>query len=129
MRSWPLYIRQSPWRIQVAKLVHVTTIKRSDPTQSFATQVTHQHPSANQTGVETYNIDFLLAEDDDIADVCWRFQIAEGEDALDRLLAYAHAFGKHSSGDEDYDEYVYAFQSTVTGIAVRKILADAPKGT
>ena len=125
MRKWPLYVRPSPWTIQVAMLVHVTTIKRSDSTQSFATQVTHHHPSAIQKGVKTYDIDVLLAEDDDVADVCWRFQIAEGEDALDRLLAYAQAFGKHGTGDEDYDEYVRAFQGTVTGIAVRRILADA----
>jgi hypothetical protein len=87
--------------IQVASLVHVTAIQRSDPNQLFAVRVTHQHPSAHHTGKLTYDIDVLLAEDDDAADVCWRFQIAEGEDLLDRLLAYTHAFGKHGSGDEN----------------------------
>lgn len=75
----------------------------------------HQHPSAHQTGKKTYDIDVLLAEDDEAADACWTFQIAEGEELADRLLAYAQAFGKYGSGNEDYDEYVHAFQDKVTG--------------
>jgi len=122
LRSWPLCIQPNRLRIQVANLVHVTTIQRSDPNQSFAVRVTHQHPNAHQTGKNTYDIDVLLAEDDDVADVCWRFQIAEGEDLLDRLSAYAIAFGKHGSGDEDYDEYVHAFQGRIASIVVRRII-------
>jgi hypothetical protein len=121
IRTWPLCTNLTPLRIQTANLVHVTTIKRSDPNQSFAVRVMNQHPSADQTGKTTYDIDVLLAEDDDIADVCWRFQVAEGEDVLDRLLAFAQALGKDGSGDEDYDEYVRAFQGKVTGLAVRRI--------
>ncbi len=117
----PLCINLTPLRIQTATLCHVTAIKRSDPNQLFAVRVMHHHPSAEQTGKTTYDIDVLLAEDDDAADVCWRFQIAEGEDVLDRLLAYAQAFGKHGSGDEDYDEYVRAFQCKVTGLVVRRM--------
>jgi hypothetical protein len=120
LRSWPR-CQLNPLRIQVAALVNVTTIQRSDPNQLFAVRVTHQHPSAYQTGKKTHDIDVLLAEDDDAADVCWTFQIAEGEDLLDRLLVYAHAFGKHGSGDEDYDEYVHAFQGKITGLAARRI--------
>lgn len=36
-------------------------------------------------------------------------------------MAYAQAFGKHGSGDEDYDEYVHALQGEVTGLVVRRI--------
>lgn len=118
-KRWPLCIQLNPLRTQVATLVHVTTIQRSNPNQSFAVQATHQHPSAHRTGRKTYDIDVLLAEDDDTADVCWRFQIAEGEDPQDRLLAYAHAFRKHGSGDEDYEEYIHAFQRKITALAVR----------
>ncbi|KAH6662691.1 hypothetical protein B0J14DRAFT_645188 [Halenospora varia] len=121
LHSWPLCIQLNPLRIQVATLVHVTTIQQSDPNQLFAVRVTHQHPSAHHTGKKTYDIDVLLAKDDDTADMCWRFQIAEGEDLLDRLLAYAHAFGKHGWGDENYDEYVHAFQGKITGLAVSRI--------
>lgn len=121
LRRWPLCTQLNPLRSQVATLVHVTNIQRSDPNQLFAVRVTHQHPSANHTGKKTYDIDVLLAEDDDAADVCWRFQIAEGEDLLDRLLAYAHAFGKHGSKGENYDEYVHAFQGKITGLAARRI--------
>lgn len=121
LRNWPLCIQPNPLRVQAATIVHVTTIQRSNPNQLFAVRVIHQHPSAHQTGKKTYDIDVLLAEDDDAADVCWRFQITEGEDQLDRLLVYARAFGKHGSGDEDYDEYVHAFQRKVTGLMLRRI--------
>jgi hypothetical protein len=53
--------------------------------------------------------------------VCWRFQIAEEDDVVDRLLAYAQAFGKHGSEDQDYNEYVHAFQGKVRGLVVRRI--------
>ena len=113
--SWPLRIQRKPLRTQIATLVHVTSIQTSDPKQLYTVRVAHRHPNAHQTGKKTYDIDVLLAEDDDASDVCWSFQIAEGEDLLDRLLTYAQAFGKHGSGDKDYDEYVHAFQSKITG--------------
>ncbi len=121
IRTSPLRINLTPLRIQAASLCHVTTIKRSDPTQLFAVRVMHEHPTAEQTGKTTYDIDVLLAEDDDAADVCWRFQIEEGEDMLDRLLWYAQAFGKRGSGDEDYDEYVGAFQRKINGLVVMRM--------
>jgi hypothetical protein len=124
LRRWPLHVQLNPLRIQVATLIHVTAIQRSNPNQLFDIRVVHQHPSAHQAGKKTYGIDVLLAENDDAADVCWRFQIVEGEDPLDRLLAYAQAFGKHGLGDEDYDEYVHAFQVKITGLAVRRMLYD-----
>ena len=81
--------------------------KRSKSAIRF--RVAHQHLRAHETGQKIYDIDVLLAEDDGAAAVCWRLQIAEGEDMLDRLLAYAHTFGEHGSGDKDYDEYVDTF--------------------
>ena len=51
----------------------------------------------------------------------------EGEDMLNRLLAYAHAFGnvvKRGSRDDHYDEYVIAFQQKITGLVMRKTMMD-----
>ncbi|KAL8791603.1 MAG: hypothetical protein Q9195_005808 [Heterodermia aff. obscurata] len=63
-----------------------------------------------------------FAEDEEDDDVCWSFQIMEGEDLMDRLWAYSLAFGKHGSGDDYYDEYVSAFQHKITGLMVQKCL-------
>lgn len=112
---WPSYINLTPLRIQTATFAHVATIKRSDPDQSFAARIIHQHPNADPIGTTTYNVDVLLAEDDDFANVCWTFQIAKGEDVLDRLLVYAQAFGKHGSGDKDYDEMFGRFKGGSMG--------------
>ena len=46
----------------------------------------------------------------------------KGEDMLNRLLAYAQAFGKHGSGDDDYDRYAIAFQQKINCLGVEKIL-------
>ena len=108
-------------RTQIASIVHVTTIQESNPHQSFAVRTTHRHPSAHKTEQKIYNVDVLFAEDDEDSDGCWTFEIMEGEDRLNRLLAYAQAFGKHGSGDDDYDEYVIAFQQKITGLVVRKM--------
>ncbi|EPE25484.1 hypothetical protein GLAREA_01396 [Glarea lozoyensis ATCC 20868] len=114
----------SPTRIQIAEYVRVATTQRSKPNQPFAVLAEHWHPTAHKTSTKTYDVDVLLAEDDDGADVCWRFQIAEGEDELDRLLAYSQAFGKHGSGDEHYDEYVHAFQEYIMKLWVKKTCMD-----
>ena len=54
--------------------------------------------------------------------MCWRFQIAEGEDLLDRLSAYTLTFGKYGSVDEDYDEYIYAFQGRIASLVMRRVV-------
>ena len=82
-------------RTQIATLVHITTIQESNPKQSFAVRRTHQHPSAHATKQKTLDVDVVFAEDDGDVDMCWSFQIMEGEDRLNRLVAYAQAFGKH----------------------------------
>ena len=108
-------------RTQIATLVRVTTIQKSslrNPERSFAVLTTHHHPIAHRTNHKTYDVDVVFADDDDgDEDVCWRFQIMEGEDMLDRLLNYSQAFGnvgKRSSGDDYYDQYVMAFQERIT---------------
>lgn len=100
----------------------MTEIKRSDPKQRFAVIATHPLPSyvPRKNEQKTYDVDVLMADtffefEDAVADVCWRFQVLEGEDEIDRLVHYGQAFGKHGSGDEDYDEYVRAFQGKVNG--------------
>ncbi|CAI6231609.1 unnamed protein product [Periconia digitata] len=128
LRSWPLRIQPTPPRIQIASLVHVTSIRRSDPNQPFTLVATHRHPNAHQLRGKTYNVDVLLAEEDNIAEVCWRFQIADEEDLLDRLSAYALAFGQHSTENKDYDECVRAFQSKMACI-LRGRLADQEEWT
>lgn len=114
LRGWLFCIKPNRLSTQVASLVYVTTIQRSNPKQSFAVQTKHQHPIAFQIGKKTYDVDVIFAEDDEAADACWTFQIMEEEDLLDRLFAYACAFGKHDLGDDDYDEYVHAFQSRIS---------------
>lgn len=107
---------------QIANFVWVTHIKRSDAKQSFAVKVIHRLPPSVLRNHEqkTYDVDVILADgevehDVKVGDVCWRFQVLEGENELDRRVNYAQAFGKHGSGDEDFDEYVRAFQGEVTG--------------
>ncbi|EEH40419.2 hypothetical protein PAAG_02474 [Paracoccidioides lutzii Pb01] len=95
---WPPS-KQNPLKIQIASLVRIADMQATEPNKSFISRTLHQRPTAHQTGKETYNFHVLFAEDDDAADVCWRFQIEKGEDLLDRLLAYAIGFGKHGSGD------------------------------
>ena len=108
---------------QIATLVHVTTIQPSKPSQSSAVRMTYRHPTAHKTEQKTYDFDVGFTEDDgEDADVCWRFQITEGEDMLERLLQYAQAFGKHGSGDDGFDEYVLAFQRKITGLAVKEMM-------
>lgn len=93
--------------------MQVTAVKRSDPQQTFSVIVRHRLPNAAQRGEKTYEIDFLFAEEDETEDVCWRFQIIDGENVHDRFMAYVAALGKYGSGDEDFEEYVRAFQCKV----------------
>ena len=37
-------------------------------------------------------------------------------------MAYAQVFGKHGSGDADFDEYVRALQHNLNGLVIRRIL-------
>lgn len=53
----------------------------------------------------------------------WRFEVLEGEDELDRLVHYGQAFGKHGSGDKDFDKYVMAFQGKVNRLWAMRLLA------
>ena len=119
-------VRPNHLRTQIATLVRITTIQDSNPKQSYAVRVTHQHPSAHATKQKTSNVDVVFAEDDEDADVCWSFQIMEGEDRLNRLLAYAQAFGKHGSGDDYYDQYVDKFQSTIISLCLRRMAIENP---
>ena len=50
--------------------------------------------------------------------MCWRFEVLEGENQVERLLRYAQAFGKHGSGNDEFDKYVIEFQRRVTGLWV-----------
>lgn len=49
-------------------------------------------------------------------DVCWRFQVLEGEDELDRLLHYAQTFEKHGKGNGKFGEYYQAFQKRIDSL-------------
>ena len=123
LRTWPPCVQLNLMKTQVATLVHVTTIQRSEPDQSSAVRVTYRHPTAHKTEQKTYDVDIGFTEDDgENTDVCWRFQITEGEDMVERLLHYAQAFGKHGSGDDGFDEYVLAFQRKISGLAVKEMM-------
>ena len=126
-------IQPNRLRTQIATLVHVTTIQESNhrnPKQSSAVQVTHRHPSAHASKQKTYDVDVVFADDEDgDEDVCWTFQIMEGEDTMNRLSAYAQAFERDGSGDDDYDQYVTAFRRKLGSIAGWKLLMDRPGST
>ncbi|KAI9710256.1 MAG: hypothetical protein M1820_002749 [Bogoriella megaspora] len=115
-RNWPPHVRSTPFTIQIANFVKITKIEGNKPLQSLPTLVMHHHPNADYEGHKLYDVDVWLAEDDSSADACWRFQIAEGEDEMDRLLAYAQSFRKRGLPVLDCDEYVKAFQEQVYGM-------------
>ena len=115
-------------RTQIANLVRVTAIRESNPQQSFAVRVKHQLPKAHEEKQKTYDMDVVFADEDDgEEDVCWSFQIVEGEDMLNRLLTYAQGFGKHATRrDHHHDEYVIEFQRKINGLWVRRLAMDHP---
>lgn len=122
------FSRLPPTRIQTANFVRVASLGRSDPDESFAVLKTYSLPDyVVRNEKKTWHFDVLLADyvmegADDAADVCWRFEILEGEDVLERLLHYAQGFGKHGSGDDDFDEYVRAFHGKITGFWVETMV-------
>ncbi|CAF9915477.1 MAG: hypothetical protein HETSPECPRED_002501 [Heterodermia speciosa] len=115
-------VQRSHLKTQTATIVRVASVQASNPNHPYAKRTRHRHPTTLKTGQRTHDFDFVFAEDDGDEDVCWSFEIMEGEDLMGRLQAYAQAFGNHGSGDDHYDEYVRAFQCEITGLCTNELL-------
>lgn len=111
---------------QIATMIRVIAIKINDPTlppdhyMYFAAHQTHKLPLSalgNNEKEDTYEVNVLIADDernDTDMDECWRFEILDGENEMDRLWTYARAFRrKLDSEGQEAGVHMKAFQRDI----------------